>query len=119
MSANSKINAASRVLVRGPVILRMDIGQSLPTSAGFDLTLRYVEDGIALLSGGTEEQRQGLWTPRSEHRGYYFMVGIWPWNVNAEQLNDLLDAALANQRAFDGVIDMLKTGRFSLEEGRA
>lgn len=109
-----------RRLVKGPQVMRMDYGQSLPTSGGFDLKLVYVEDSIPIFRAKPAGRRAEAWTESEDHPGYYYRICRWPRRMKEkEPFNKLLSKAISTQHIMDGAIGLLKSGSFSFQEGRA
>jgi hypothetical protein len=107
-----------RLIARGPVVARMDIGQVLTVRAGFDLELVYVEDSVTILKGSPQGKPEA-WTASEERPGWYYRVGRRPANAAENGFYRLLDKAFITRRLMDGAIGILESGSFSFQAGNA
>lgn len=75
---------------------------------------------ISLYKDGPANQQPSLWTGSISHRGHlYYRVGRVPAVLDADALSDLTFKAAGVQSLNDTAYDMLVSGPYSLEEGRA
>ena len=70
--------ASTLHVARGPEVLLMLNGQTLPVGCELDLQLVYVEDSIPLFKTKPRGSRPELWTASEDHPGYYYRCCRWP-----------------------------------------
>jgi hypothetical protein len=106
-------------IARGPEIMWMDLGQSIPTNRGFDLKLVYVEDSIPVFRTKPKGHRAEAWTASEDHPGVFYRCCRWPGKRKPINFDKLINRAMSTRGLMDAARKLVLSGQYSFEEGRA